>query len=179
MSRDFYGNRSASGAVFADEENTGWESDPFMLLYGHNMREGIMFGKLDELKDIDGFRRNSLLQFYSLYNDEVRYYLPFAVVDASVETGRSDYFQLRRFDIFSGETRDEQKITEFIAQMMERSLIEVPGVEVTPADNIVGLVTCSYSSDNARLIVFCREVRENEIVQDMSGYVSAIARVKE
>lgn len=179
MSRDFYGNKSSSGTVFADVKNADWENQSFMVLYGHNMREGIMFGKLDDLKEMDGFRRNTLVQFHTLYNDEVRYFLPFAVVDASVAKGASNYFQLRRFDIFNGETRDEQKIVDFVAEIMDRSIVEVPGIEVTPSDNILGLVTCSYTSDEARLMVFCREVRENEIVADMSGYVSAIARPKQ
>lgn len=178
MNHDFYGNKSNSGTVFADVKNADWQNQPYMVLYGHNMREGIMFGRLDELKELDGFRRNTLVQFHTLYNDEVHYYLPFAVVDASVTKGSGNYFQLRRFDIFNGETRDEQQISDFIAEIMNRSIVEVPGVEVTPEDNILSLVTCSYTSDNARLMVFCREVRENEIVADMSGYVSAIARMK-
>lgn len=178
MARDFYGNSSVSGTVFADEENVNWQEDPYLLLYGHNMRENIMFGKLDQLKNIEDFKRNTLVQFQTLYDDEVRYYVPFAAVDASVKKGESSYFWLRRFELFHGETRDEQKIAEFIEEIRARSFVEVPSLEVTAEDDILCLVTCSYSSEEGRLMVFCRRVREGEDAADMSGYVSETARLR-
>ena len=177
LSHDFYGASSSSGTVFADEKNMDWENSSFMLLYGHNMREGIMFGQLNELKKLSGFCNSTLLRFNTLYDETPRYFVPFAVVDAAVNVDAEDYFYLRRFDIFNGESRNDEKIADFIAEMRSRSIVEIPDFEVTPSDNILGLVTCSYSSDNARLMVFFREVRVGEEPTVVSARVSASAQI--
>jgi len=175
MDHDFYGNQSNSGTVFADEENADWQNDQYLVLYGHNMRLGTMFGKLDQYADVDYLKANSLVEFQTLYNNEVRWYVPFAVVDASMDDDHSSFFLLRQFDIFDEATRDEQAITEFNAEMLNRSMIAIPGVELSPEDKIIALVTCSYDLPDARFMVFCRELREGETAEQMVQMINQTA----
>lgn len=175
MDHDFYGNESNSGTVFADEKNVDWQNDQYLVLYGHNMRMGTMFGRLDEYADVEYLKQNALVEFQMLYNNEVRQYVPFAVVDASMDDDHSSFFLLRQFDIFAGETRDEQAIIDFYAEMLNRSMTAIPGVEVAPDDRIIALVTCSYDMPDARFMVFCRELRDGETAEQMTQQVQTTA----
>lgn len=175
LKHDFYGNSSASGTVFADEKNQEWQTDQYLLLYGHNMRVGTMFGKLSEYQKLDFLKANALVEFRSLYNDEVRQYVPFAVLSASMDESSVDYFHLRNFELFEQDPRDDMKIAEYYMEIRNRSMVSVPGVELLPYDNVLVLVTCSYELSDARLMVFCREVREGESVDALVSAVQQTA----
>lgn len=178
LKHDFYGSSSASGTVFADERNQEWQTDQYLLLYGHNMRMGTMFGKLNEYENLDFLKENALVEFRMLYNDEVRQYVPFAVLSASMEEGNADYFHLRNFELFEQEPRDDMKVAEYYMEIRNRSIVSVPGVELLPYDNVLVLVTCSYELSDARLMVFCREVREGESVDELVSAVQQTAVLK-
>ena len=178
LTRDFYGNESKSGTVFVDERNESWTDDQYVLIYGHNMRDGMMFGELDHYMTPSYFRENAEIEFRLLYDGGVRSYVPFAVVDCSMNPGDSMYFKLRRFGIFEEETRDRQQILDFLNEIRRRSMVSVPDLEVSTEDTIVGRVTCSYTYSNARVIVFCREGREDERAEELISLIRSTAHSK-
>ena len=51
LNTDPYGEYSLSGSIFLDARNSGDFSDPYMILYGHHMVDGRMFGELDKYED--------------------------------------------------------------------------------------------------------------------------------
>ena len=53
MDHDFYGKSSTSGSIFLDARNNSDMSDSVLLIYGHNMRSGEMFGDLDRYREAD------------------------------------------------------------------------------------------------------------------------------
>lgn len=177
LEHDFYGKTSKSGTVFLDAANQEWETEPYMLVYGHNMKNGTMFGMLDKYQQLDYFKENLNIQFHSLYEDEVTVYLPFAVVDASMDKNDAHYMKLRSFSSFDEEA-DPDAAEAFIAEIRDRSVIEIPGLEVTAEDRILGMVTCSYVLKDARVTVFCRELREDENQEEMLNFILENAKEK-
>lgn len=177
LNRDFYGNESKSGAVFVDERNERWQDDQYVLIYGHNMRDGMMFGELDRYMTPSYFREQAEVEIRLLYGGEVRSYVPFAVVDCSVDPDSDMYFRLRRFDLF-GEERDRQQILAFFNEIRRRSVISVPDLEISTEDTVIGLVTCSYTYPDARTVLFCREVRPDESAEELTGLIRSTAHGK-
>ena len=51
LHRSFYGEENYAGCIFLDARNSPDFQDPFTLVYGHNMRDGSMFGSLRNLSD--------------------------------------------------------------------------------------------------------------------------------
>ena len=51
LDRDFDGNTAAAGTIFLDARNDAGFGDFSTLLYGHNMKNGSMFGELDRFGD--------------------------------------------------------------------------------------------------------------------------------
>lgn len=194
MDHDFYGKSSAEGTVFADEFNVEWQTDPYVILYGHNMKNGSMFGNMDRYMDLDYFKANTTVSLYALYSDDPDYYVPFAAVDASMSKDHDSYFYLRRFSAFmpwlsedaspdptplpDGATltpEDAASIEESIAEIRERSMFDIPELEVDSGDRILALVTCSYELPDARFILFCRELREGETPEAMAQLIQRCA----
>ncbi|MBQ8942339.1 MAG: class B sortase [Firmicutes bacterium] len=51
LNTDPYGQYSLSGSIFADSRNNKEMTDDYIILYGHHMEYGKMFGALDEFLD--------------------------------------------------------------------------------------------------------------------------------
>lgn len=168
LTHDFYGETSKSGTVFADELNISWQTDPVLLVYGHNMRNGSMFGKMSSFRKEKYFASQGVFEFYSAYDDSVTYYAPFALFDASMNAGNRAYFYLRRYDSFYDETSRE----EYLEEILTRSVMDVP-VDVTAEDKILCLITCSYSNSNGRLMLFARALRPGETVEEMTALIAS------
>lgn len=177
LEHDFYGNTSSSGTVFADVKNVNWETDPYIVLYGHNMRNGTMFGTLDEFQALEHLVENSGVEFFSLYDDEVLQFIPFAVVDASMNKGEPTYLKLRNFSAFD-DLEDLTAAEAFLEELVERSMFEIPGIDVATDDRVIALTTCSYKLPNARLTVFCRQLREGETLEALQEQIRLNAKAK-
>ena len=161
MDHDFDGNEDVAGTLFVDSRNTLWPQDDHILIYGHNMKDGSMFGSLNNYRNV-GFLRNTVcIQFNTIYGDAQ--YVPFALFDASMTKDDPNYFKLIRLN-FS----EEQPLDAFLADVQSRSLFDIP-VDVNEDDQLLSLVTCSYSMDNGRFIIMCRKLREDETPEQMSA----------
>ena len=161
MDHDFDGNESVAGTLFVDSRNTLWPQDDHILIYGHNMKDGSMFGSLNNYRNV-GFLRNTVcIEFNTIYGDAQ--YVPFALFDASMTKDDPNYFKLIRLN-FS----EEQPFDAFLADVQSRSLFNIP-VDVNENDQLLSLVTCSYSMDNGRFIIMCRKLREDETPEQMSA----------
>lgn len=169
MNHSFYHKQSASGTIFADEENAAWETDPYVILYGHNKSSGTMFGKLNQYRKLDYLKENPIVEFDTIASESAQLYVPFAVFDASMNVGNKNFFYLRRFEDF--QKNDVESIRLLLSEVSERSLFTIP-VEVTEEDRILVLVTCSYDDANGRLMVFCREMREGESAAEIKEMVA-------
>jgi sortase B len=58
INTDVYGNFALAGSIFLDSRNDRTCVEPYLLLYGHHMENGSMFGDLDLYKDAAFFEEN-------------------------------------------------------------------------------------------------------------------------
>ena len=161
MDHDFDGNESVAGTLFVDSRNSLDPQDDHILIYGHNMKDGSMFGSLNNYRNVGFLRATTCIQFNTIYGDAQ--YVPFALFDASMTKDDPNYFKLIRLN-FS----EEQPFDAFLADVQSRSLFNIP-VDVNEDDQLLSLVTCSYSMDNGRFIIMCRKLREDETPEQMEA----------
>lgn len=166
MTHDFYGNESAAGTVFVDEINTNCDKNPYVILYGHNMKNGTMFGTLPRYRTLSHLKENPILEFTTVTSGTAGYYVPIAAFDASMDKEDENYFFLRQYSAFA---RTQTRL-DFIKQLQERSRFSVP-VEVDETDRILAPVTCSYSDPNGRFLLFCRQLRPGETQESIRAAV--------
>lgn len=157
---DFEGQKNSSGTVFMDVENSRWEHDKYLILYGHYMKNGARFGNLIKYRNIEDLKKNLIVKWDAIYSIEPEEYVVFSVFDASMLENDKAFFYLRRFE----ELRTvEGEVQNLIEELKKRSIFDIP-VEVNANDKIFVLVTCSYGYRDGRLLVFCRKVRPDEDV---------------
>ena len=170
LNHDFYQKKSSSGTVFVDVENTDLENDKYVIVYGHDLRDGSKFGSLKEYLNIEQLKNNIVIEWSSLYSSEAEKYVVFSVFDSSMLEENKNYFDLRRFDEI-----DLDGTKKFIEEIRERSLYDIP-VNVTAEDQIMVLVTCSYKHEDGRLLIFCRKARKAEDVNTLLESMDSIVK---
>jgi sortase B len=139
---DFEKNYSAAGTPFIGE-GCDMESNS-IIVYGHHMRVGTMFANLTKFEDVD-FAKSHDIEFETLMRAKASYQVV-AVVRCDLTS--SDYYKF--WNHVGDLTEDEYE--EFVQTMKGLSSIDT-GVEPKYGQNLLMLSTCTYGTDDERLVV--------------------------
>lgn len=150
LDHDFSGMESAEGALFVDEKNSIYPPDGNTVVYGHNMKNGHMFGTLKMYLDEEFFREHRKIHFDTVY--ETGIYEVVAVLKTRILNENEPGFRYYRF--FQYQTKEEfQECQDFV----EKNRIFETGTDLQYGDQILMLSTCEYSQENGRLVVVARK----------------------
>lgn len=128
------------------------------VIYGHNMRsDDLIFGMLEEYRDIDGFKRAPVIECNTIYGDQ--YWL---VCGAFISNGQPAQDNGYVFPYNFIDCSD-QKFAEYINELEKRRFYDT-GVDLAVTDKILTLSTCCYDFEDARLVVVARLLRDGESV---------------
>ena len=153
LDHDATGRRNVNGALFMDE-NTGLLTRPYtILVYGHNMKTGAMFGGLKKYEDYAYCYQHRVFQFDTIY--EEGQFAVFAVETISLVPGTGRYVDLAALQSTGRESRRGA-----LKALESRSLHNLM-LDVNEEDQVLLLVTC-VGNDDERLIVAARRLREGE-----------------
>ena len=161
LTHAYSGEEAREGALFLDGANR--LSDENLIIYGHNMRNGTMFGELSSFGEREFLLKNAVVRFDTLYENAL--YVPFAMFEASMDEDDGHYFDVRQI-VF-----DETSFELFVLRLRNRSAFDVP-VEVAYGDQLLTLVTCSYNDDDGRYIVALRKLREGETQEEIRALMA-------
>ncbi len=161
LTHAYSGEEAREGALFLDGANR--LSDENLIVYGHNMRNGTMFGELSSFGEREFLLKNAVVRFDTLYENAL--YVPFAMFEASMDENDGHYFDVRQI-VF-----DETSFELFVLKLRGRSVFDVP-VEVEYGDQLLTLVTCSYNDDDGRYIVALRKLREGETEEEIRALMA-------
>ena len=141
--RDFDGNESARGCVYAREECDINAPSDNITLYGHNMRDGSMFAVLNSYVSKETWEENPLIFFDTLY--EYHVYKIFAVfkTEASIDKGFKYHNMI--------DASDKADFDQFIATCKDLSFYDT-GITPQYGDKVICLSTCEYTLENGRLV---------------------------
>lgn len=174
LDHDYFGNGDDNGTLFVNAANKLNPRDSILLIHGHNMKSGAMFGDLDFFREYSYLCEYPIVTFRTIWDAEDVCYVPIAAFDASMDPGAYGYFNIGRirfdFDIPADENTGmrSSELEAYIAQMRELSFWDSP-VEADSTDAYITLVTCSYNHDDGRMMLVCRRLREGETVESITG----------
>ena len=154
LSRNFYKEEDSAGTLFVDYRNTD-VSDTNLIIYGHNMRNGKMFGTLDEYEDYEFYQQHPVISFETLY--EKYTYKIIAVCRGKVAYEDEEGF---RYYNFINASTDEE-LQAFWENIMEHSLFDVSH-EFSEDDNYLTLSTCNNFTENGRLYIVAVKEEQDE-----------------
>lgn len=157
LTHDFYGEESAAGALFLDAHHPFKARTQHLVIHGHNMHDGSMFGRLAHYQTTRYVRAHGLVTFSTLYR--VEKYAVFAVAIVPEEVSAAGYIPYTGTPVF----QTEAQFADFIEKLKANSLYSIP-IDVAASDALLTLSTCL---DDDRLIVACRRLREGETEAEM------------
>lgn len=153
LHHSFYGEEDKYGCLFVkDFVDVNVPSTNF-IIYGHNMKDGSMFGDLDEYKTESFFRDHPLIYFNTLY--EERTYEIMAVFLSQIYESDDDVFKY--YEFYQADTEDE--FLSFYETITDISLYET-GVTAEFGDTFLMLSTCAYHVEDGRLVVVAKRVED-------------------
>ncbi len=151
--------KSAYGALYFDYRNkiTAEQTDKNLIIYGHEMNNGSMFGSLKKLRSLDFYKQNPTIDFSTLYNSSTYKIYSIFILNASKKDDNGYIYNISRKNFIN-----DNDFNSWVDEAKQRSLINT-NVDVQNGDDIITLVTCSKDFENSRLIVMARKVRDGEI----------------
>ncbi|MBR5303171.1 MAG: sortase [Clostridia bacterium] len=162
LTRDFNKQKNTSGTIFLDVNHPFKEKTQNLLLHGHNMKDGTMFGRLAQYLYDDTYLRNHpFINFDTLWHKEQ--YVIFAVLNVSLKPGEERFFNYFTHNTFASDV----EFSMYIRQLQLRSHYAIP-IDVEPSDALVTLSTCL---DDDRLVIVARRLRENETRSDLRALI--------
>lgn len=165
----FKGEASRAGALFLDWRNSldkvenhrlVQENSGNLVIYGHNMADESMFGKLKYYRrNPDYYGTHPIIQFNSNYEMYTFKIFAFFIVDANDLTSEYKFEYWNKLDFY-----DEDDFYDFVNEAKRRTL-RTNDVDVEYGDQILTLSTCNtdiIDTDGGRLILIARAVRPGE-----------------
>ena len=159
LDHDPNGRHNSNGAIFMDESTPLLTRPYTILLYGHNMKSGAMFGNLRKYEDSAYCFRHRIFRFDTLYEEGE--YAIFAVTKVNLVPGRRSYVSFPDLQSLRPENRRSA-----IRSLTENSMHETL-LDVNEEDQLLLLVTC-VGNDDERLVVAARRLRAGESADSLA-----------
>ncbi len=156
LHRDFYGEDNSNGCLILDTDSDmgDGENEPStnLIIHGHTMRSGLMFGRLRKYAKESYGRKHNIIACDSIY-EEREYELIAAFYSQVYETG-SDEFKYYAF--FNADSREE--FDYWYENIKALSLYDT-GVTAEYGDEFLTLSCCSYQTEDGRFVVVAKRIK--------------------
>lgn len=151
LHRDFDGEYAFHGLPFMDAACDMQNGATCYFIYGHNMRDGTMFGSLKAYLDEEYYLAHKTIAFDTLY--ERGTYEILSVFLSEVYTPESDVFKYYQYTTLP----DEDAFNHYVEQVAALSIYDA-GVEAAWGDTLLTLSTCSRHAENGRLAIVAKKI---------------------
>lgn len=149
LHHNFYKKEDRYGCLYvkdiADVNTPGTN----FVIYGHNMKDGSMFGMLDQYADQSFYEEHHQVLFDTLY--EERKYEIISVFLSTATGDKETGFKYYKF--YQADT--EEEFTSFYDNIMRKALYDT-GVTAEFGDTFLTMSTCAYHEKDGRLVVVAK-----------------------
>jgi sortase B len=140
-----------NGSLFLDAECDIVNRNTNLIIYGHHMSSGKMFGNLNKYSSEQYYKDHSIIQFDTIYEKgtyQVMYVFRSKIYNEDEITFK--YYQF--FDASS-----EQEFNSYMQEMAALALYDT-GVTASYGDELLTLSTCDYSEEDGRFVVVAKRI---------------------
>lgn len=151
LDHNFNQEYDKNGSLFLDKDCDVVHRNTNLIIYGHHMKSGKMFGNLNSYSSKEYGEKHSLIQFDTIYEKgtyEVMY-----VFRSKIYNEDEVVFKYYQF-------LDAASATEFDSYMQEMAALSLydTGVTASYGDELLTLSTCDSSETDGRFVVVARRV---------------------
>jgi len=155
LHHDFFGNDNENGQIIMDAKCDPHTPSYNLVVSGHHMRNGSMFGSLDAYKQEDFWKAHKMVTFDTLMRRGT-YVIMAAFYSA-------DYDEYEEGFRYNADLRYKIDVDMWLDEVEENALYDT-GISAAFGDEFVTLTTCDHTRrDDGRFVLICRRVREGEV----------------
>ena len=144
LNHSFDKSNNSAGWIFADYRNKFDNTDKNIVIYGHNMRDGSMFGSMLNILNAKWYENEENTNITLYTENEKCMYKVFSVYKIENE----DYYIKTEF-------KNDNEFEEFIKTLKKRSIKDF---NVSKDDNILTLSTCA-NNNKYRVVLHAKKVK--------------------
>lgn len=146
LKHSFDKSQNSAGWIFADYRNKFDGNDRNIIIYGHNMKDGSMFGSLRNILDSSWYDNEENTNIILECENEREVYRVFSIYKIKSE----DYYIKTEF-------KDDSEFEQFIKKIKERSIKDFD-TDISNTSTILTLSTCA--NNNYRVVLHAKKVQE-------------------
>lgn len=146
LNHSFDKSNNSAGWIFADYRNKFDNTDKNIVIYGHNMRDGSMFGSMLNILNSKWYENEENTNITLYTENEKCIYKVFSVYKIKNE----DYYIKTEF-------KNDNEFEGFIKNLKKRSIKDF-NVDVSKDDNILTLSTCA-NNNKYRVVLHAKKVK--------------------
>lgn len=152
LTHNFEQEYDKNGSIFLDPECDVLKPSTNLIVYGHHMKSGKMFGSLSQYSNKSYYKEHPEIQFDSLY--EKGTYRIMYVFRSRIFYEDEIVFKYYQFI----DANSEAEFNSAMEAMAEMSLYDT-GVQAQYGDKLLTLSTCDNSEEDGRFVVVAKRVR--------------------
>ncbi len=151
LNHSFDGAGDNNGTLFVDYRSDIVNPTSNTIIYGHNMKSGMMFGTLKNYLDETFYQTHKTINFHTIY--EKRTYQVVAVGLSKV--GYRDDNSYKYYDFI--DAGNEAEFSAFLENIKSLSVFGTD-LDVTYEDKLLTLSTCNSYTEDGRLFVVAKRI---------------------
>lgn len=147
INKNVYGEFELSGAIFLSCLNKDDFSDPYNLVYGHNMKNGGMFADVADFTNKEYFETHQKGKLYLTdATRKIRFFACMKVTAADAKIYHPDGYRKENL----------KDLLDYI----QANAVQYRDVNVTDENSLIALSTCSEAETNGRVVLIGKLERE-------------------
>ena len=127
--------------------------DDNIIIYGHHMKNGMMFADLEKYKNKEFYEKNKYIDLFILDKEKTlkRKYEIISVFKILATDEEFKYYEYHNLDEFT----DYQ---DYVNKVKEKSLYKID-LTAEYGEKLLTLSTCEYSQEDGRLVVVAKKIK--------------------
>lgn len=150
------GEEDVNGTLFIDCRNDFTKPDDNLIIYGHNMKSGAMFGGLKLYLNKEYMLLHDIIQFDTIYEKQI--YQIIAVCLS--EVGYQDETAYRYYNFTKAES--EEDFFKFLDHVRSCAVLDRTQ-DVSAEDELLTLSTCNNYVEDGRLFVVAKKIAVDQM----------------
>ncbi len=152
LDHNFNQEYDKNGSLFLDKDCNAAFPNTNMIIYGHHMKTGNMFGNLNYYSKESYYKEHPQIRFDTIYEEglyDIMYVFRSRIYNEEEIVFK--YYQF--FDVTS-----EDEFYSYMEEMAKLSLYDT-GVMASYGDRLITLSTCDSSEEDGRFVVVAKKVK--------------------
>ncbi|EOT22454.1 SrtB family sortase [Eubacterium sp. 14-2] len=155
-SSDFYlthnydGQEDINGSIFLDSRNDYEQQDDNLIIYGHNMKSGMMFGGLKNYLDESYSLEHKMVTFNTIY-EKAQYEIIAVCLSKVSQEGEEG---IRYYDFINA--GNEENFNHYLDYIKEMNIMS-GDINASYGDRLLTLSTCNNYTEDGRLFLVAKK----------------------